>query len=87
MITAKMAQQEAMRNKDKPWWVDEAFASVFAPTIGFIHFHAGFDFWSKKAKISSFFLLILIPTFICIFHAIKVSLDAKKTEEEEKKTK
>jgi hypothetical protein len=76
-IAAKMDIAKAQVNSEKPWAIDEAFGRVFAPVIGFIHYHAGFDFWRKQAKITSFFLMVLIPCSICIFHAIKVNVDAK----------
>ena len=61
----------------------------FARPIGFIHFHAGVDFWTKKSKIASFSILFLVPIAIAIYHAVMVNLgsDDKKQAAKEKQKK
>ena len=55
------------------------FAQVFAPTIGWLYYNLGLDFWDKKSKIAGFVATFLVPAFISLYHAMT------PTKEEEDK--
>ena len=63
-----------------PYWIDEAFAYLFAGTISTIFFHIGYDYWRKETKILIFTAGVLIPLAVVIYQGVMSYIDKEKNE-------
>ena len=77
-LRQKKKEQATSFSDDIPGFdfIQDAFDAMFKTPISTMFYYANRDYYSKFAKISTFVLLVLIPTFIlCFIGGIQKLLD------------